>query len=123
MEVPHRITTHMIVGLALLAQVAGFVGLSRTLCSVPIKWVACSCVAACAVFQVSVIVNLISALGMPLFSAWLIGSTAQAGCLIAVLAKPDASKNQAVAVVCLIASNCMNIWFGIEFFDAALSGT
>ena len=76
-----------------------------------------------AVFQVSVIVNLISALGMPLYSAWLIGSTAQAGCLIAVLAKPDASKNQAVAVVCLIASNCMNIWFGIEFFDAALRGT
>lgn len=111
----------MIVGFGLLSQVVGSFVLSRTLRTGSIKWVACVGVAACAVFEAAVIVNLMSALGMPLLSAWLIGSAAQAGCLIAVLAKPDVSKNQTVAVVCLIVCNFMNIWFGIEFFDAVLS--
>ncbi len=108
----------MIVGLALLAQVIGLVGLTRFLCSGPIKLITCAAVGACAAFEASIIVNLNSALGMPLFGAWLIGSVAQAGCLIAVLAKPDASKNQAAAAVCLVVTNCINGWFGVEFFNA-----
>lgn len=108
----------MIVAIALLAQVAGLVGLSLSLRSGPIKLIACAALGACAAFAASIIVNLNSALGMPLFGAWLIGSVAQAGCLFAVLSKPDASKHQAAAAACLVVTNCMNVWFGVEFFNA-----
>lgn len=108
----------MIAGFALLAQVLGLVSLSRSLCSGPLKLIACAAVGACAAFGAAIFVNLHSALGMPLFGAWLIGSVAQAGCLIAVLTKPDASKSQAVTAACLGVTNCMNVWFGVEFFNA-----
>ncbi len=108
----------MIVGFALLAQVWGLVGLSRSLYSGPLKLIACAAVGACAVFEAAIIVNLHSALGMPLFGAWLIGSVTQAGCLIAILTKPDASKSKVVSAACLVVTSCMNVWFGVEFFNA-----
>jgi hypothetical protein len=55
---------------------------------------------------------------MPLFGRWLVDSAAQAVCLFAVLSKPDASENQAAAAASLVATNCLNVWFGIEFFNA-----
>lgn len=118
MEVPHRVSAHMIVGFALLAQVLGFAGLWRSLCPGPLKLITCAAVGACAGFMASLIAHVHPAFGMPLFGAWLIGSVAQAGCLIAVLAKPDVSKNQVVSAACLCVSNCMNVWFGVELFKA-----
>lgn len=108
----------MIVGLALLAQVTGLVGLSLFLRSGPIKLIACASLCVCAAFEASIIMNLHSAFGMLLFGAWLIGSVAQAGCLIAVLTKPGASKNHVATAACLVVTNCMNVWFGVEFFNA-----
>lgn len=108
----------MIVGFAMLAQVIGLIGLSRSLFSGPLKLITCAAVGACSGFIASLIIHVHPAFGMPLFGAWLIGSVAQAGCLVAVLAKPDVSKNQIVSVVCLVVTNCMNVWFGVEFFKA-----
>lgn len=108
----------MIVSFALFAQVTGLGCLSQSLCSGPMKLTTCAAVAACAAFEASIIVNLQSALGMLVFGVWLIGSVVQAGCLLAVLAKPNASKNQAVTVASLVVTNCMNVWFGLEFFNA-----
>ena len=114
-------TSHMIVGFSLVAQVAGFIGLSWALHPGPVRLAACAGVAVCAAFAAAVVANLSPAPGVLLCGAWLIGSITQVGCLMVVLARPEVSRNRFMAVATLVASNCMNFWFGIDFFTAVIS--
>ena len=87
----------------------------------PVKLIALASVIACAAFQLAVIVDPPSLLGILLFSAWMIGSVGQIGTLIVVCTMPKYSRTRAYTVMSLIVGNCANGWFLLQYYDAVAS--
>jgi hypothetical protein len=80
------------------------------------KFICCSSVAFCAAFGIAVVFNLNPAMGLLLFSCWLIGSFIQFSYIFITWRKRHLSKNPFVVLLVLTFSFAVNAFFAMDFF-------